>query len=234
MHQIVHHWVYALPLKAQLAIWFFGNLSLAVVPVILARWLRGGVERDLEKRGRVRWLLWAPVALLWLMFLPNTAYLLTEWRHYLTIVMESPGYYPVLNGLAYPAGTTRDLVSLTAFFGMYSLAGLIALVYAVRPVEAVLGQVVKPTGAPAVLKDSVVAGVFLLCSVGVYLGLVNRLNSWDPFNARTLLTIAGAPLRIASSPRLAVMIVSFAVFLWLVYRFMAGRMDRPPSFRRSG
>ena len=65
--------------------WFVWNVFLAVIPVGLAYTIRLLVNQD----GTIRPMLRAPVLLLWLVwlaFLPNTCYLLTEWRHFLNVV----------------------------------------------------------------------------------------------------------------------------------------------------
>jgi len=211
MHTTIQNILTGLPFLAQIAIWLTGNLTLAVIPVLIANALRHGVERDLSTRPRPRWWVWGPVAFVWLLFFPNTAYLLTEWRHYLVTVTQSPRYVPVINGWSYPAEPTRDLVFLTVFFSALTLSGLVTLVYALRPIDALL-----ETHARRV-RSWAIPAIFLLCSVGVYLGLVDRINSWDPFNMRTMMSIVSAPLRIAESPWLATLILSFAAFLWLFY-----------------
>jgi uncharacterized membrane protein len=211
MQHSIHVFVGSLPFLAQVALWLLGNLTLAVIPIWIANSLRRGVERDLSTRPRPRWWVWGPVAFVWLLFFPNTAYLLTEWRHYLATVALSPRYAPVIHGHAYPAEPTRDLVFLTFFFSAVTLTGLVTLVYALRPIDALLETHARK------VRSWAIPSIFLLCSVGVYLGLVDRLNSWDPFNMKTIMTIVDAPLRIAESPWLATLIFSFAAFLWLVY-----------------
>jgi uncharacterized membrane protein len=218
MYSVVHAWIVGLPFWAGALVWVFGNLSLALIPVPLARFLKAGVDGDMATVGRPRWWVRGPVAFLWLLFLPNTAYLMTEWRHYLLEVASNPAYYPVLHGVRYPADVTRNLVLLTGFFGVYTLCGLAAFVYAMEPIDAMLTRYTRNAGR------WMVPILFLLCSVGVYLGLVDRLNSWDPLNARTFAVIASAPARIATSPWLAILIVCFAAFLWLVYRFTSRRV----------
>src|SRR5579862_155621 len=109
MYIALHDWIAGLPRLAAIAVWLTGNLTLALIPIGLGRWLKFGIDRDLSKRGRVRWALWIIVAFLWLAFLPNTAYLLTEWRHYLTTIVDDPSYSPVIHGDRYPADATRNL-----------------------------------------------------------------------------------------------------------------------------
>jgi len=100
MQHSVHVFVGSLPFLTQVALWLFGNLTLAVIPILIANALRRGVERDLSTRSRPRWWVWGPVAFVWLLFFPNTAYLLTEWRHYLATVALSPRYAPVVRNRA--------------------------------------------------------------------------------------------------------------------------------------
>jgi uncharacterized membrane protein len=87
-----------------------------------------------------------------------------------------------------------------------------ALVMAMLPIDAIISAYMRKA------RTWVVPAIFLLCSVGVYIGLVDRVNSWDPLNLRTITVIASAPVHIASSPLLAIVVVLFAAFLWMFYR----------------
>jgi uncharacterized membrane protein len=66
------------------------NLVLAFIPVVIACYMRRGIDSDVAVRKRARWWIWGPVGLVWLLFLPNTAYVLTDWRHYLAAVAGDP------------------------------------------------------------------------------------------------------------------------------------------------
>lgn len=225
MHQdLPHEWAAHLPTAGRISLWLLGDVFLALIPVVFARWLRRGIDGEVSAGRRLRWWLWAPLALLWLLFLPNTAYLLTEWRHYLTtIIVNQSTYYPVVRGRAYAVDATRNLLFLTAFFGLFSGIGMVTMVAAIRPIEALLSRYA------AKVRVWAIPALFVFCSVGVYLGLVDRLNSWEPLDARTVTLVATSPAHIAGSPWLMVIILWFAAFLWLFYRFVTRRAAVDPT-----
>ena len=107
------------------------NLFLAVVPVALAFVVARGVRRERASHGSVRWLLWGPLAAVWLFFLPNSCYLLTEWRHYLTTLTQSS----LFSEAHHSGGGRIDFFFVTAFYLLYSGAGLLAFFLAVWPLD---------------------------------------------------------------------------------------------------
>src|ERR1051325_7098363 len=60
----------------------YWNLFLAIIPVPLGYLTAWALSKRGEKRNLPVWLAF-PIALAWLVFLPNICYLLTEWRHLL-------------------------------------------------------------------------------------------------------------------------------------------------------
>ena len=71
------------------------NLFLAVIPVALAFAIARGARRDMREAGRIRWGLWLPLGVVWLAFLPNSCYLLTEWRQLLRDADPEPALHAV-------------------------------------------------------------------------------------------------------------------------------------------
>ena len=125
------------------------NLVLAWIPLLLAL----GVY-DAYRRGRS--LLWvAPMIVLWLLFLPNAPYIVTDFVH-LSASSRAPLWF--------------DGVELSAFAWTGMLLGFVSLYL----VHAVLRD---RYGAP--FGWSAVLFVLALSGVGVYLGRVKRWNSWD-------------------------------------------------------
>lgn len=184
------------------------NLFLALVPVLLASAIARGARHDLRHRERVRWGLWVPLALVWLVFLPNSCYLLTEWRHYLETVTRSPLYAE-----AHLSGEGRlDFLVVTVFYLFYSGAGLLAFFLAVWPLDRLTRRHLGLVGA--VLRPL----IFPLCALGVYLGLMRgRFNSWDllrPARLHQLWETVGQTLH---KPFLLGMIALFGAALWLFY-----------------
>ena len=125
------------------------NLILAWIPLLLSL----GVY-DAYRRGRS--LLWlSPMLALWLLFLPNAPYIVTDFVH-LSASSRAPLWF--------------DGVELSAFAWTGMLLGFVSLYL----VHAVLRF---RYGAP--LGWSAVLFVLALSGVGVYLGRVKRWNSWD-------------------------------------------------------
>ena len=184
------------------------NLFLAVVPVVLAFVIARGVRRERQQTGTVQWLLWGPLAAVWLAFLPNSCYLLTEWRHYFETLTESPLY-----AQAHQSGDGRvDFFLITAFYLVYSGAGLLAFFLAVWPLDRLtrprlgrLGAVLRPL-------------IFPLCALGVYLGLMQgRFNSWDLLSVSRLSALLATAVQVFQRPGLAGLIFLFGALLWLFY-----------------
>jgi len=134
------------------------NLILAWNPLLIAL-----IVYDRYRRGRPLLLL-APALVLWLLFLPNAPYIVTDFVHL------SAGS---------PAPLWLDGVEVSAFAWTGMLLGFVSLYLVHAVARHRLGAVPSWIG---------VLGVLALISVGVYLGRVKRWNSWD------LLTQPGARL----------------------------------------
>ena len=125
------------------------NLFLAWIPFGLAI-----VVYDRHRAG-ARPLALLPLALLWLLFLPNAPYIVTDLKH-----LDPPGSAPLwfdVLVIAAPAWTGM----LLGFFSLYLMQGV-----ARRTAGEVAGW-------------ALVVGALGLSSFGIYLGRVLRWNSWD-------------------------------------------------------
>jgi uncharacterized membrane protein len=134
------------------------NLALAWIPLALAL-----IVYERTRSGPFTPALGA-ISALWLLFLPNAPYIVTDFVH---LSADSP------------APLWLDGVELSAFAWTGMLLGFVSLYL----VHAVARHRFGP--APSWIG---VLGVLALVSVGVYLGRVKRWNSWD------LLTQPGARL----------------------------------------
>jgi uncharacterized membrane protein len=184
--------------------WILWNLSLAAIPVVAAYLLAAGVQGWTLRRRRVPWPAWLPLALIWFAFLPNTCYLLTEWRHFL--------FDEHFTGLRDAAETNRVLMLAVArqglFFLGYSGFGVLCFALSIRPIERTLREARVPLLPWAI-------PFFVLTSLGVYLGLIVRLNSWDLVTRPAYVLITA--FQALMNPLLLQTILSFAVLLWLLY-----------------
>lgn len=180
------------------------NLLLAFVPVGL-----GHAMERLAKlaAGHRRLAAAAGITVLgaaWLAFLPNTCYLLTEWRHVFDLWGRSalpagrePGSEESLRWMVY-----------TLFYTGYSSTGILTFTLAIRPVVRLFSgrrSLLLPSAPP----------FFYLMAVGVYLGLVLRYNTWDL--AAHPVEVWAAVCVLGHRPLLALALLLFAGFLWLAY-----------------
>jgi uncharacterized membrane protein len=125
------------------------NLILAWVPLLLAL-----VVYDRYRRGSPLARL-APALVLWLLFMPNAPYIVTDFVHL---------------SAASPAPLWFDGVELSAFAWTGMLLGFVSLYLLHAVARRRFGTL---TGWAGVLV------VLALVSAGVYLGRVERWNSWD-------------------------------------------------------
>lgn len=184
--------------------WILWNIFLACIPVVAGYLLALGFGVLTLQRKRVPWWVWIPLALVWLAFLPNTCYLLTEWRHYL--------FDPAFTEMRVAAQNNHVLMLPVAKWGLrflvYSGIGVLCFALSIRPIDKLLQQ-------RRINRIPWAIPFFFLISLGVYLGLNIRLNSWE---------IATAPGRVWEAATWALhdtlhlkTIVIFAGLLWLLY-----------------
>lgn len=183
------------------------NLFLALIPVALAWCVLLIARRQRRESGRGNKLLLAPLLILWLAFLPNTSYLLTEWRHYIEILLGDPWIY---YGARHSGALMADFLFVTGFFVLYTTFGVASFYLSIWPID----RLMRP---PAIVK----AIFFWFCSMGVYLGLIPRYNSW--YLVHEPLKIVRTALETFSNLSLSIIIAAFAVVLWLL-NFLFGLM----------
>lgn len=178
------------------------NFLLAAVPVVLGLVLAWTITRAAKNR------LLIPIAsllgILWLIYLPNSCYLVTELRH---VVRALAGTDLYLRARIDPE-TAIVLMAYTAFYFLYATVGMLAFALAIRPVAAALRRAGLGTLSFGAL-------LFGLMSLGVYLGLIRRYNSWDLLHRPR--EIADASLALMNHPALSLFLVAFALFLWVGY-----------------
>jgi uncharacterized membrane protein len=179
------------------------NLVLSVVPVALGYALAWGLGRGL-KQPYLKLLVGVPLALAWLALLPNTCYLLTEWRQ---LLLDPPAADLIAGRGAGQLAMLRT-ARWALYFLLYAGAGVLLVTLAIRPVEQWLrGAGRNPLFAAPFL--------FFLVSLGVYLALGPGLTSWDLFSRP--LAVARTARGAFSSTPLLLSIAAFAVLLWALY-----------------
>ena len=171
--------------------WLIWNLFLAWIPFGLAI-----VLYDRHRAG-ARPLSLLPLGVLWLLFLPNAPYLLTDFKH----LAPSP---------VVPLWVDVVVLAAPAWTGM--LLGFLSLYLVQSVVRQLAGSRVAWAAAVAVLG---------LSSFGIYLGRVLRWNSWDVIANPRILSDLGS---VVVEPRAIAMTILLSGFLTLsylvVYAFM--------------
>ena len=164
---------------------------------LILAWIPFGLALIVYERARTGLLTpaWAGVGVLWVLFLPNAPYIVTDLKHVGT-GDAVPVLYDVL--LLSAAAWTGLLLGLTSLFLMHAVA------------RRVVG---------AVNAWALVVGALALSSFGIYLGRVLRWNSWDVFVRPRLVfsAIANGVLDPLSHPRPVALTILFTLFLLVSY-----------------
>lgn len=133
--------------------WMSYNIFLATLPILLG-FLFLRVEKPIYKIS---------IFILWLIFLPNTIYLVTDMKYFLGDFFAASGYYKIVLTLQY--------IALLIF-------GIITFVLALYPLDRALSK------KKSKLRDFKIILLILinyLIAFGVALGRIQRVNSWDVF-----------------------------------------------------
>jgi uncharacterized membrane protein len=165
------------------------NLLLAWIPFALALLVYDRARSGVMSPALVG------AGVLWLLFLPNAPYIVTDLKH-----VGSGGPVPVLYDvmLLSAAAWTGLLLGLTSLYLMHSVA------------RRLVG---------AATAWALVLGALALSSFGIYLGRVQRWNSWDVFvrPGPLLNQIASGVVDPLSHPRPIAVTILFTSFLLASY-----------------
>lgn len=166
------------------------NLFLAWLPLLLVVWL----QRILH--GHV-WSSWLPliITLLWLGFLPNSFYMITDYIHLHEISRVNMLF---------------DVVMFTSFILNGLVLGYLSL-YLVHT------EFLKRLSRRA--SSLLVGGVLLLTSFAIYIGRDLRWNTWDVvFNpASVIFDVSDRIINPAAHPQVFSTTISFFILLTIIY-----------------
>jgi uncharacterized membrane protein len=184
-----------------------GNLALAWMPLLFAL----GCYALTRRRSPRSDVAAAIAGVLWLLFLPNAPYVLTDLQHYQDSPLIAGWYDGLMLGAFVATGT------LLGLFSLYLMHGVIA------------------ERAGAAVSWVAVSAAMPLCGFGIYVGRVLRWNSWDAVVAPGRLL--GDLGRVATDPLMRseafAMTAGFGAFLaasyMALYAFTAIGAARPRS-----
>lgn len=166
-------WILNLTINYYKVIDILWNLYLLIVPFFLFAFFSRSWDFFylLKTKGKI---ILSLIFLLWLIFVPNTIYVLTDMRHITGYCPSS--YYNVCTLNAW----------MIFFFFSYAVIGLIAYVFALKSMAAFLSKKLS------IKNYFFIIPVVPLISLGVLLGLLDRWNTWDIFfNPLYILKSAG-------------------------------------------
>ncbi len=178
-------------------LFLFWNLILAFIPFVVSETM---LRIDFEKRKIFFWGMTA----LWLLFFPNSPYILTDLFH-LKPKVGAPFWYDLMLLLSY---------SFNGFFlGFLSLLSI----------EKMIAQLYSDVWSRILTFTSLIA-----CSIGVYVGRYLRWNSWDVFTkSSTLLQeLQDQDFYPIQDSELISFTLVFSIFLILNY-FILKKMAHP-------
>jgi uncharacterized membrane protein len=179
------------------------NLWLALVAVGLSFALAALLRVD--AKWHARWVVAIVlVASAWLLMLPNTCYLFTEVRHLFDAIGEQH-----LWARAHASSSARWMLALRSIvLIVYVATGALTFGLGVRVVR----EAIEARGWSLSLA---LPAFFFVVALGVYLGLVLRLNSWDALLHP--LRVVHDAIDVVRAPRRLRVLVLGAGVLWIVY-----------------
>ena len=171
------------------------DLFLAWVPLLLTIWL----TRILRRKP---WSSWEGIAasVLWLLFLPNSFYMISDFIHLLDVQRVDVLY---------------DAIMFTSFIYTAVILGFSSLYL----IHLELNKRLQPR-----LAAGWVAATLLFSSFAIYVGRDLRWNSWDVLTnpGGLLFDISDRAIHPANYPQMFISVISFFVLLmsmyWLIWR----------------
>lgn len=171
--------------------WMSFNIFLACIPVVFAFLF-------VHEKNKFFKLLYCAI---WLLFLPNTLYLITDITHMID------DWYKV--ELPYKGIFIFQYVVLI-------LIGIFTLIYSIYPIENMLQ---KKKGKSSNLRNELILYVLnFLVGFGIVLGRVERLNSWELIT--DIAKFASISLQTLTSINLLLLAIFFGLFSNIVYFFL--------------
>jgi uncharacterized membrane protein len=177
---------------------FFWNILLLIIPFFIAKMMNASLLHRRGISGKISGLVFF---LLWILFIPNSVYVITDMRHI-------SGFCPY---------NAADMICaqnawMIAVFFIYSLSGWVAFIYLMNQMKAIMEK----------FFNKYLAFIFIIASLpiialGTLLGLIDRLNSWDVFFSFN--QVLAAAVRYLTEKELSVNFLVYTASLYFLYFF---------------
>lgn len=175
--------------KSDSFVWLFWNIFLAIIPLAISTYLLWTSDKH-----RINKIIFVVLAILWLLFIPNAPYIVTDLIH-IGEVRAVPVIYDAF--LLFGAGWV----------------GIYLWLYSNTQIESLL---VKKYSQK--ITNIIMFLIISLTSFGIYLGRFLRLNSWEIFSDSSyFLKVLHQKLIIKSDPKAYLYLVLFTCFLYGFY-----------------
>ncbi len=175
--------------KSDSFVWLFWNIFLAIIPLAISTYLLWTSDKH-----RINKIIFVVLAILWLLFIPNAPYIVTDLIH-IGEVRAVPIIYDAF--LLFGAGWV----------------GIYLWLYSNTQIESLL---VKKYSQK--ITNIIMFLIISLTSFGIYLGRFLRLNSWEIFSDSSyFLKVLHQKLIIKSDPKAYLYLVLFTCFLYGFY-----------------
>lgn len=180
------------------------NIFLALIPLVLSFWLFRKFTPRLTWKGKIKdrlpSIVWGIGCLIFLAFLPNAPYVLSDIRDMVYDIRQVDSAWQV------------SLILLPQYL-FYMVIGFVAYVLSLMNIGHYLRkQGLRQWILPAELS------VHVLCAIGIYIGRFKRFNSWDIVSQPHALGTTVIDEMIAKRP-FAVMILTFLLISGLYWLF---------------
>ena len=140
------------------------NIFLLIIPFFLCLFLIKYYRRTKFKKNRQKFfaiIIW----FFWFLFIPNTAYVITDVRH-LANACFSNSFYHICSKNAW----------IVMFFFVYACVGWVSFVFLLNQMRKFINKILGGK-----IEFFYIWSIIPLISIGVLLGLIDRWNSWEIF-----------------------------------------------------
>jgi uncharacterized membrane protein len=158
------NWIFSLKINNYELVMFLWNMGLMVVPWLMTTLLRQ-IWRRTHFHGIPCKLLGMIVFFIWLLFIPNTAYVMTEVRHLLDYCPRDSAFQ-----------VCEQNAWMSLFFFIYALFGWVFFVCLTDQMRYLLEDIFNQ-----LVGVVFVAALMPVMALGLLFGLINRWNSWEFF-----------------------------------------------------
>ncbi|MBI2430519.1 MAG: DUF1361 domain-containing protein [Candidatus Levybacteria bacterium] len=166
--------------------WITGNISLGIIAVVLG-WLTLKVKSPMKK---------AVFGFLWLLFIPNTIYMLTDIIHFQNQFLSVEG---------------SDKIILVLQYNIIILAGFATFLFGLYPIEKIL---LKRYKKRKYVRRIIVMTNFVI-AFGLVIGRIQRTNSWEVFT--NFAKVLQDSINVLTSIELMMLVLFFGIFNNLIY-----------------